>query len=86
MSTPEEWLAASGPHPMSDDPRDIAIPDAVLNDPALSPAAKGLYALVLSKQGQPLNPYDDAFEDAADIHAAIDELVAAGLVMRVTKR
>ncbi|MEJ1922227.1 hypothetical protein [Microbacterium sp. KHB019] len=83
MSAPDEWIAATGPRPVSSDPNDTAIPDAVLDDPALSLAAKGLYALVLMKQGQPVDPYDDAFEDAADIHTAIDELVAAGLVLRV---
>ncbi|WP_404473548.1 hypothetical protein [Microbacterium aerolatum] len=85
MPDAEEWIAAYGPRPVSDDPNDSAIPDAVLNDPTLSLTAKGLYAIVLSKQGQPLNPFEDAFEDSKDIHAAIEELVAAGLVVRTTQ-
>lgn len=83
MSDPDEWIAANGPRLVSDDPDDTAIPDTVLNDPNLSLAAKGLYALVILRQGQPPNPYEDAFEDTATIRGAIEELVSAGLVSRV---
>ncbi|GEK86615.1 MULTISPECIES: hypothetical protein [Microbacterium] len=86
MPDAEEWILALGLRPVSDDPNDSAIPDAVLNGPSLSLTAKALYALVLSTQGRPLNPFEDAFEDSKDIHAAIDELVAAGLVVRTTKQ
>lgn len=79
----EDWIAATGPRAVSDDVEDTAIPDAVLDDATLSLVAKGLYALVLSYQGQPVNPYEDAIEDAKDIRAAVDELLEAGLVLRV---
>lgn len=79
----EDWIAAAGPRAVSDDAEDTAIPHAVLGDPNLSLIAKGIYALVLSYQGQPVNPYEDAIEDAEDIRAAIDELLETGLVMRV---
>jgi len=85
MNQPSEWIAAVGPRIVSDDVEDQAIPHDVLNDSHLSLIAKGLYALVLTQQGQPLNPYEDAFEDPADIHAAIEELVSAGLVVRRTQ-
>lgn len=83
MSEPEEWIAVSGPRPVSGKAEDTAIPDEVLGDPRLSLVAKGLYALALSGQGRPINPYEDAVEAADDIRAAIKELVAAGLVVRV---
>lgn len=85
MTDPEEWIAALGLRAVSEDPSDTTIPDAVLNDPALSLTAKGLYALAISGQGKPLNPFDDALESTEDIDAAIDELMAAGLIMRVRK-
>lgn len=83
MPEPHDWIAASGPRAVSNDAEDTAIPYAVLDDPHLSLIAKGIYALVLSYQGQPVNPYEDAIEDAEDIRAAVDELLEAGLVMRV---
>ena len=83
MPEHEEWIATSGPRLVSYDPAGSAIPAGVLSDARLSLRAKGLYALVLAKQGQPINPYEDAFESVEDIRAAIDELVAAGLVVRV---
>ena len=79
----KDWIAATGPRAVSDDPEEAAIPYAVLDDANLSLVAKGLYALVLSYQGQPVNPYEDAIEDAEDICAAVDELLEASLVMRV---
>lgn len=85
MSQPEEWIAAIGPRIVSDDLQDVAISDAVLGDSELSLMAKGLYALVLTGQGQPINPYEDAFEDVDDIRVAIDELGAAGLVIRIAQ-
>lgn len=79
----KDWIAETGPRAVSDDPEEAAIPYAVLDDANLSLVAKGLYALVLSYQGQPVNPHEDAIEDAEDIRAAVDELLEAGLVMRV---
>lgn len=83
MSTNEDWIAATGPRAVSENAEDTAIPYAVLDDPNLSLIAKGLYALVLTGQGQPINPYEDAVEDVEDIRSAIDGLVEAGLVIRV---
>ena len=80
---PEAWIAATGPRLVSDNPEDFAIPGEVLGDQSLSLMAKGLFALVLTAQGQPINPYDDPVEDVEAIGAAIDELVTAGLVVRV---
>lgn len=84
MSEPEEWIAVSGPGLVSAKAEDTAIPDEVLGDPRLSLVAKGLYALALSEQGKPINPYDDAVEEVEDLRMAIDELVTAGLVVRLT--
>lgn len=83
MAAEEDWIAATGPRAVSKDAENTAIPFAVLDDPRFSLIAKGLYALVLTGQGQPINPYEDAIEDVEDIRAAIEELVDAGLVARV---
>lgn len=83
MTEPAEWIAATGPRAVSDDPEDTAIPDAALGDSRLSLLAKGLYALTLSHHGQPINPYEDAYEATEDVGAAIDELIEAGLIVRV---
>lgn len=82
MTEHEEWIAPTGVRAVSDDAEDTAIPDGVINDPDLSLMAKGIYALVLSYQGKPVNPYEDAFESEEDIREAIDELVSAGLIVR----
>lgn len=83
MAAEEDWIAATGPRAVSKNAEDTAIPYALLDDPGLSLIAKGLYALVLTGQGQPINPYEDGIEDVEDIRAAIEELVGAGLVIRV---
>ncbi|WP_193597863.1 hypothetical protein [Microbacterium sp. YJN-G] len=70
---------------MSADPSELVIPDHVLNDVELSLATKGLFALLVASQGQPIDPFDDALEDPADISAAIDELLLAGLTVRVVR-
>lgn len=81
----EDWIAARGIWPLTDEPGGIPIPDHLLADPGLSLMAKGILALLLAEQGQPVDPYDDSYEDPADIKAAIDELIAANLVVRVTR-
>lgn len=83
MAPPSDWIAPTGLRAVDIAPQSTAIPDAVLADPGLSLTAKGIYALVLSYQGQPIDPYQDAIEDEQDIREAIDELVAAGYVVRV---
>lgn len=85
MGAPSEWIAARGLWPVSADPSELVIPDHVLNDEELSLAAKALFALLVASQGQPIDPYEDALEDTADISAAIDELLEAGLAVRVVK-
>ncbi|MBT9605751.1 hypothetical protein [Microbacterium sp.] len=81
----EDWIAARGVWPIDDEPGGAPIPDRVLADAGLSLMAKGLLALLLAKQGQPVNPYEDAYEDEADIRSAVDELIAAGLAVRVQR-
>lgn len=81
----EDWIAARGVWPLTDEPGGTPIPDRLLADPDLSLMAKGILALLLAERGQPVDPYDDSYEDPADIKAAIGELVAANLVVRVTR-
>lgn len=83
---PSDWIAATGLWPVHADQADAIIPDHVLADPGLSLLAKGLFALLVAEQGRPVNPYDDAYEDASDIAGAIEELIEAGLIVRVTGR
>lgn len=85
MGAPSEWVAARGFWPVSADPSELVIPDHVLNDVELSRAAKGLLALLVSSQGQSIDPFDAAFEDPADISAATDELLQAGQAVRVVR-
>ncbi|KJL24865.1 hypothetical protein RL72_01588 [Microbacterium azadirachtae] len=82
---PEDWIAATGLWPVHDDVANVVVPDHVLADPNLSLIAKGLFTLLVAEQGQPVNPFDDPYEDVADIQAAVDELVEAGLALRVVK-
>lgn len=86
MTTPaSDWIAPTGVRAVEADAIDTAIPDSAMSDPQLSLAAKGLYALLLTYQRQPIDPYDDAFEDEADIRAAINELIASGYAVRVER-
>lgn len=79
------WIAPVGLRAVETDPEFTAIPDSVLADPDLSLMAKGIYALALAYQGQPINPYDDAVENPAKIADALDELVRASLIVRVSR-
>ena len=86
MIASEDWIAARGLWSLTDDKAGILLPDHVLNDHDLSLHAKALFALLLAKKGKPVNPYDDAYEDDETIAATIDELIEAGLAMRVKKQ
>lgn len=46
---------------------------------------RGLYALLLTRQGAPIDPYDDAVESPVDLAAAIEELIVAVLAVRVAR-
>lgn len=80
-----DWIAPAGLRAVGPDTDDAAIPADVLGSPSLSLIAKGVYALTVTHQGQPVDPYDDAVEDAPDIAAAIQELIKAGLIVRVKR-
>lgn len=82
---PEEWIVATGLWPVHERVADVVVPEHVLADPDLSLIAKGLFTLLVAEQGKPVNPFDDAYEDVADIQGAVDELVDAGLAVRVAK-
>lgn len=78
-----DWIAAAGLRRVDSDATHTAIPASVMADMSLSLEARGLYALLLPYQGQPIDPYDDAVEDDDVIAAAIEELIAAELAVRV---
>lgn len=80
-----DWIAVTGLHRLEPNATTTALPTDVMNDPNLSLEARGLFALLLSYRGQPIDPYDDAIEDAATIAGAIEELIAEGYAVRVTR-
>lgn len=84
-SPASDWIAPTGVRPVEADPVTTAIPDFALNDPRLSLTAKGLLALLLSHCGQPIDPHEDAIEDAADIAGAVDELIEFGYAVRIAR-
>jgi hypothetical protein len=83
MPPSSDWIAPTGVRAVELNAPDTATPGSAMNDPRLSLTAKGLYALLLTYQGQPIDPYDGAIEDEAEIRAAIDELVSNGYAVRV---
>ena len=84
MKSPaSDWIARTGVRAVEPSLADTAIPGSAMSDPQLSLTARGLYALLLTYQGQPIDPYKDAIEDEAEIRAAIDELVSHGYAVRV---
>ena len=80
-----DWIAVTGLHRIDPNATYTAIPTDVMNDPNLSLEARGLFVLLLSYRGQPIDPYEDAIEDAATISGAIEELIAEGYAARVTR-
>ena len=80
-----DWIAPTGLRRVIQDAVATDIPDDAMSDPRLSLIAKGLYALLLTHQEQPIDPYEDAFEDAAEIRAAVDELIENGYATRVIR-
>ena len=80
-----DWIAPAGIRAVEPGPEFTAIPDAALSDPRLSLTAKGIYGLLLSYQGNPMDPYLDAFEDPEEIRRAVQELIAADLIVRLER-
>lgn len=80
-----DWIAPAGLRAVESDPDDAAIPAEVLGSQSLSLIAKGIYALILAYQGRPVDPYEEAVEDPRDIAAGIEELIEAGLIVRLTR-
>lgn len=83
VESKSDWIAATGLRTVRDDAGDVGIPPDMLANQDLSLMARGLYALLLARQGAPIDPYDDAVESKVDLAAAIEELLAAGLAVRV---
>jgi len=82
---PSDFIAAAGLRRVVDDAADVEISPDVLADQALSLMARGLYALLVAEQGKPVNPYEDAYESDENLAAAIEELIEAGLAVRVAR-
>jgi len=80
-----DWIAPPGLRAVEPDPDDAAIPAEVLGSRSLSLIAKGIYTLALAYQGRPVDPYEEAVEDPSDIAAGIEELIEAGLIVRLTR-
>ncbi|WP_341210429.1 hypothetical protein [uncultured Microbacterium sp.] len=80
---PSDFIAATGLRRVVADSADVEISPDVLADQDLSLIARGLYGLLIAEQGRPIDPYNDAFESDEDLGAAIEELIASGLAVRV---
>ena len=78
-----DWIAAAGLRAVETDVGEVDMPSDVLANQDLSLMARGLYALLLAQQGQPIDPYEDAYESDEEIAAAIEELIGYGLAIRV---
>lgn len=83
MSPASDWIAPTGVRAVEPDAASTAITDSAMGDPRLSLIAKGLYALLLTYQGQPVDPYEDAIDEKEEIRTAIEELVSNGYAIRV---
>lgn len=84
-SQQSDWIAPAGLFAVDADYSATTIPSSVLGDADLSLIAKGIYVLACSYHSRPINPYEDAIEDPADISAAIEELIATGLIVRIER-
>lgn len=80
-----DWIAVTGLRRFDPAATHTALPQSVMSDPGLSLEAKGLYALLASFQGQPVDPFIDAIEDNEVVAGAIEELISAGLAVRVAR-
>ncbi|HWH25137.1 MAG TPA: hypothetical protein VNT53_00625 [Pseudolysinimonas sp.] len=84
-SRASDWIAVTGLHAVDPDASTTLVPDMIMNDSRLSLIARGLYALLLSYQGQPIDPYEDAIEDEEEIRTAVDALIETGYAVRVRR-
>jgi hypothetical protein len=80
---PTDWIAATGLRAVDSDATSTLVPTGLMDQLDLSLIARGLYALLLVEQGAPVDPFENALDDETEIAAAIEELVAAGLAVRV---
>ena len=83
MTQPADWIAPTGLRLFDPDATETFVPASAMEDPRLSLAAKGLYGLLLSYQGEPVDPIDDAIEDEETIRVAVDELIKLGYAIRI---
>jgi hypothetical protein len=80
-----DWIAAAGLRLYDPDATTTLIPDDVMQDPDLSLIARGLYAGLLVEQGRPIDPYENGLDDDGELAAAVEELIQAGLAVRVAR-
>jgi hypothetical protein len=80
-----DWIAVAGLRAFDPEATATDYPNEIMFDDRLSLEAKGLYGLLLSHQGQPIDPYDDAIEDDEVIAKAIEELIAYGHAVRLAR-
>lgn len=85
IGRPSDFIAAAGLRRVVVDAADVELSPDVLADQGLSLRARGLFALLVAEQGRPIDPYNDAYESDEDLGAAIEELIAAGLAVRVAR-
>lgn len=83
MNTYSDLIVARGvtarSHPIEIDAR----AQEIMEDSSLSLRARALFILLCELRGEPHNPFAELYEPAEVIQGAVEELVAAGLVIRV---
>lgn len=77
-----DWIAPIAGFATADEATANIAATAAMENPHLSLLAKGLHALVLTHEGEPINPYADSYQPPELIKAAIEELLEAGLIIR----
>jgi hypothetical protein len=81
----EDWIAPTGIRRIEPNATHTDIPTGRMEADDLSFTARGLYAELLSYQGTPMNPYQDARGESVEIEAAIAELIEHGYIVRVPR-
>lgn len=83
MNTYSDLIVARGMTATSNPIEINARAQEVMEDSSLSLRARALFILLCELRGEPHNPFAEPYEPAEVIHGAVEELVTAGLVIRV---
>lgn len=83
MNTYSDTIVARGVTGRSSEIEIGAMAQETMENTSLSLRARALFVLLCELRGEPYNPFTELHEPAEVIHDAVEELVAAGLIIRV---